>query len=141
MTNTNFHVNDVAKLQGKVLKVNYERTAAYLDVAGRRYWVEVDDLELVERPSPRLEDLLHGTVIRRSDANPDAEIVYAIVYVVCGNHQLHSLIGHTTTFERITFPIEILGACPGTPAWEPWLKAFNHADGDPDYIGEWWRSE
>lgn len=86
-------------------------------------------LKLVERPGPRLEDLPDGTVIKTVDSVP---------LLVGDGRLIGSMMGSTVRFgEWDQKPFKVIGACPGTPAWDLWLAA---GELDTDNRGEWWRS-
>ena len=130
---TDLRENDVAKLQGKVLRLNDDRTAAYLDVIGKRYWIEVDDLELVERTGPRLEDLPEGAVIKTDDSVP---------LVIGQGRLIGSVMGSVLRFDEWDQkPFAVIGACPGTPAWAMWASTYTiteKATIDQPHKTEWW---
>lgn len=99
-------------------------------------WLFAKDLELVERPGPRLEDLPDGTVIsavtdENRRATPYVRVGHGVTAIVDINEE------HGFLLRDFAWPFEVIGACPGTPAWELWLAA---GELDTDDRGEWWRT-
>jgi hypothetical protein len=134
---TDFRENDVAKLQGTVLRVNDDHTAAYLDVIGKRYWINVDDLELVERPGPRLEELPDGTVVRPTHIERAAPWIKQDIRVI----RINPIPNGEHLISSWEHPFEVIGACPGTPAWDLFMRGNAGWDADKAPDTEWWRSE
>lgn len=99
-------------------------------------WLFAKDLELVERSGPRLEDLPDGTVIIRSDAQDP------IRYIVNRPDSLVSASGHGSRgFGSVQWPWKVTGACPGTRAWDLFMRGNAGWDDDKTPEGDWWRSQ
>lgn len=121
-----YRKGDIVKLQGEVMDTGSQ--TVFIEGYG---WIATGRLELVERPGPRLEDLPPGTVI----TSPASEVSWEVFNGKAWAY--HTVI----RLDEWDGPFTVIGAKPGTPAWDLWLaKSGVDYDSMSIHEDEWWRS-
>jgi hypothetical protein len=120
-----FRKGDKVKLEGVITGFYGDSNKAQVG----NYSIDLSDLELVERPGPKLEDLPDGTVIRRANGP---------VLEVYGGWVHHVVSASRERIERVSYSFTVIGAKPGTPAWTLFITAVDRLGWYDALESEWW---
>jgi hypothetical protein len=128
--------NDIAKIQGKVYRFAGDKQSVSLKVGeGKFYWVDVNDLELVERPVPSILDLPDGTFLQ----------FHTKTWEISGNRIYYRSESMLLTNADTLGDYIVVGAKIGTPAWELWAEKHLFMENIPcdlcDGSCEWWKKD
>lgn len=129
-----YRTGDKVKFEGVVTGDEHADGAMFVQVPddyqinNRGAWIRSEHLELVERPGPRLEDLPDGTVITIGNGSNPWE-----------KHG-HKLWRPDSTWltENVDKPFTVIGAKPGTRAWELYLRGAERWGWLDVNEHEWW---